>query len=729
VKIADGEIVSLANALVRINDSNLAFTKKFSGSNLSELIDTSSAIAGTTIDGGGGNDYIKGSNYSDKLTTGAGNDLIVAGAGNDSITANGNLGDVNLLAGGAGNDTFTGGKGSDVFVFEHDSTKQSGVDVINGATSADSIVFSKEVYQDADLTEDSFTYIKNGNNLEIIKKSNNDKVIVKNYFSSGDKVGNLYLNSTWKDLIPNDVHKAFDISQNINKVFESATEIVDLNKVNVLINDGSGNNSLVGTETGNIDTFNMKTGGNDTITGGVGVTKIVYENANFGKDTVNIKDDENVVIDLSSFTTSDRVFVSRVGSDIKIYVDEINSNSNYILVKNYNSNKFDSHVSILVQDLQDKVVDLALSDVMFDTDIPTTLSSFTGTLLSEEIDARNTNLTKISSMGGSDRIIANNSGMTINTGVGNDTVFGGAGADTVTFGKTVAIEYNDDFSDKTYGENVYFYRTSNPEVQIDNVQFNGDDVIYLEKGADLRVNVIGQLQIDTVADGLTTTSYNEISKNYISRSRNGNDLLITITYYQKVVKKNEGLDEVVESKTGTITVKDYFSSVELAKVTLNCAKSENSITEDDSFEIGEIVKTFAPTDPNLTYNGSWYDETIDARVAGGAVTINGGSGSENILGSKYNDTLNGGVGDDTITGNAGDDILSGGDGFNTFNFNQGDGKDIITDATVRDTINITDTFESIEFIKRSSVRNISLILNLLIYVIIKLICEVYFSLS
>ena len=60
---------------------------------------------GTTINGGGGNDYIIGHDGSDVLNGGDGNDLISGYYGNDT------------LAGGTGSDTLIGGPGKDTFVF------------------------------------------------------------------------------------------------------------------------------------------------------------------------------------------------------------------------------------------------------------------------------------------------------------------------------------------------------------------------------------------------------------------------------------------------------------------------------------------------------------------------------------------------------------------------------------------------------------------------------------
>ncbi|QID17096.1 retention module-containing protein [Nitrogeniibacter mangrovi] len=82
------------------------------GASASAVIDTGVPPEGVTLDGGGGNDILVGTDLVDTLNGGDGNDTLYGGGGNDTL----NGGDGNdLLVGGAGNDTLTGGLGADVF--------------------------------------------------------------------------------------------------------------------------------------------------------------------------------------------------------------------------------------------------------------------------------------------------------------------------------------------------------------------------------------------------------------------------------------------------------------------------------------------------------------------------------------------------------------------------------------------------------------------------------------
>lgn len=85
--------------------------------------------AGTTIDGGAGNDFLRTSGGDDMLIGGLGNDRINAGGGRDTL--NGGAGK-DVLIGGGGQDVLTGGGGADRFVFDDGETGR-------GRNSADRI--------------------------------------------------------------------------------------------------------------------------------------------------------------------------------------------------------------------------------------------------------------------------------------------------------------------------------------------------------------------------------------------------------------------------------------------------------------------------------------------------------------------------------------------------------------------------------------------------------------
>lgn len=71
-----------------------------------------------------------------------------------------------------------------------------------------------------------------------------------------------------------------------------------------------------------------------------------------------------------------------------------------------------------------------------------------------------------------------------------------------------------------------------------------------------------------------------------------------------------------------------------------------------------------------TINGSTANDVLEAGDSGGTAepgaTMNGGDGSDRLLGGPGNDLLNGGNGDDVLIGGLGDDTLNGGPGENQY---------------------------------------------------------------
>ncbi len=104
-----------------------------------DSLDGSASTSAMTVDGGAGNDTIKGGSGADSLSGGAGDDRIFSGAGNDTVS--GGDGNDSILA-GSGNDSVSGGDGNDTILSEFgDDTIDAGAgdDVIGGSLGSDLI--------------------------------------------------------------------------------------------------------------------------------------------------------------------------------------------------------------------------------------------------------------------------------------------------------------------------------------------------------------------------------------------------------------------------------------------------------------------------------------------------------------------------------------------------------------------------------------------------------------
>ena len=69
---------------------------------------------------------------------------------------------------------------------------------------------------------------------------------------------------------------------------------------------------------------------------------------------------------------------------------------------------------------------------------------------------------------------------------------------------------------------------------------------------------------------------------------------------------------------------------------------------------------------NITLNGTSADDTLDGKLAGVQLVIDGGEGDDVLSGSDLGDTLNGGAGSDKLYANGGADTLRGGNGSDTY---------------------------------------------------------------
>jgi Ca2+-binding RTX toxin-like protein len=97
--------------------------ENFVGTAGADVFDGSTSLTGFSVDGGGGNDTLTGSNGDDTEDDGDGDDLMSGGGGNDT------------LSDGAGNDTVFGGAGNDLFILG------TGTNFVSGDEDNDTFAF------------------------------------------------------------------------------------------------------------------------------------------------------------------------------------------------------------------------------------------------------------------------------------------------------------------------------------------------------------------------------------------------------------------------------------------------------------------------------------------------------------------------------------------------------------------------------------------------------------
>jgi Ca2+-binding RTX toxin-like protein len=149
----------------------------------------------------------------------------------------------------------------------------------------------------------------------------------------------------------------------------------------------------------------------------------------------------------------------------------------------------------------------------------------------------------------------------------------------------------------------------------------------------------------------------------------------------------------------TRDVGNIVMEIDVETLTLNALGGNDSATVEDLTGVVDLTAiNLLMGDGDDTVNGS---AQANAAIA---LTIDGGTGNDNLTGSPNADTMNGGAGNDTIVGLAGVDVVNGGDGDDTitggpgsetqlggagndtFVWNPGDGSDTLLGGTGTDTM-------------------------------------------
>ncbi|MBE9156636.1 hypothetical protein IQ265_27220 [Nodosilinea sp. LEGE 06152] len=229
-----------------------------------------------------------------------------------------------------------------------------------------------------------------------------------------------------------------------------------------------------------------------------------------------------------------------------------------------------------------------------------------------------------------------------NPGEGNDRIDGGAGYDTMLFNGSGASEIIDMLAN---GERFTFLRnvgavvmdTNNLE-QVDFRAFGGADTVNIN---DLTGTDIKQINLNLGISG-TAGGDGEIDTINITGSDRHDAIRIATS----------GHDVVVSGLTANVSIFRADASDRL----LVSGGNGNDQIKADHLELNRIQ-----------------------------LTIEGGAGHDNIVGSVNSDTLLGGLGNDTLLGGKGADTLTGNEGSDSFRFDHLDqAGDIITDFVAAD---------------------------------------------
>jgi Ca2+-binding RTX toxin-like protein len=254
--------------------------------------------------------------------------------------------------------------------------------------------------------------------------------------------------------------------------------------------------------------------------------------------------------------------------------------------------------------------------------------------------------------------------ITVDGGLGNDTLLGSNGADTLLGGD------GNDFVDGNQGNDLGFLGAGNDTFQWD--PGDGSDTIEGQDGADTML-----------FNGANISEKMDVSANgaRVRFTRDVANIVMDLNDVETInTKALGGADTFTVNDLSGTDVTDVVTDAGLNdnaadSVIVNATNGDDVVTATGANGSSTVTGLAArvtttgaafATD-RLTINALAGDDVIDATTLAAnaiALTANGGAGDDVILGGAGNDTLNGNDGDDVILGGAGQDIIDGGAGGN-----------------------------------------------------------------
>lgn len=523
-----------------------------------------------SIVAGAGNDTIDGGAGADTIYYGSGNDLVYGGDGSDWIDDASGIDstvDSSTVFGGTGSDTIFGTAGNDSLDGGADNDLirgESGSDTISGGSGSDTLY--------GDSGNDS---IEGDGNHDLIFGGDGDDTLDGGagndtiYGEGGDDL--IYEGSNSNN--PGEIYGG----DGNDTIYGGTGGGSDL-----LVGD-SGDDLIVDLSSGSISF--------DTLQGGTGSDTL---DAGFGDDLVHGGDDADVIVLKDDFgndtitggeggTDSDTIDLTALTGSVTVTYssDELGTITDGTFTADFSEiEKF------LLTDYNDIVVANTATSVGIDVDAGAGQDTIEG------------------SNGGNDTIVG---------GAGADSLRGWEGDDLIDGGSGDDLLQGDDGSDTLIGG-------------------TGDDYISLWTGND---SVLAGDGSDTI------TIHDSFGNDTIFGGEGGTD--------------DDTLD--LTWLTGPVTVS--YSGDEAGTITDGT----------DTISFSEIENIFL-TDGDDNLDGSFDDFGVNVFAEDGNDSISGGSAS---------DTIDGGSGNDFLSGSTGDDSLTGGSGDDTFTYAVGDGDDTISD--------------------------------------------------
>ncbi|MGH1404912.1 MAG: calcium-binding protein, partial [Alphaproteobacteria bacterium] len=644
---------------------------------------------GTEVDqlnGGAGNDFLYGSGGGDILNGGAGfdriegltNDILLGGVGEDQLFSDG---DGAILDGGEGND-YLSGIGSNISYIA-----SAGTDVILDHGDNSTLVFSEGSAEDL-----SFHQATNGS--LVITKSDDDLVIVQNYFDGnelefisfdgGNTIDSIAL------LIDGGIeYYQSDLSQ--LSALDYALELPDI-------------------YTGGMeDNIYIALADQDEVYSGDGANSFI-----FGRSetliTVTISsdlDDQNEVIVLENETSFDNVQL--------IYEDEVMSlhhSGGEIVIENALEDGQSEHYVVEVNGIQRSLAEIGVTIVV--TDDHVLEGDLNGYSIHDTIYVEGemggvhglSGDDTLTGDGGLNRLYGDEGNDTLNGGGGNDELYGGLGNDVIHDGEGDDIIRGDELQDNgtgnvtSPGADTFYDGQGNDLYYVDS-----SDTIHLGQGENVirlqdlsydfqdKYNHNPEEEDDLggatlVIDGVSSIDDLQFIRTYDFDSHDINDQYDYTLHYNG----NSVQLDIYQYYTSApqVYLSDVDLSISLADIPLHTVLTPEWEEDNPFFFFSDELRTF-PQEQVITLAEGTEGFTIGVSLDDGDARFNGnasgnyvskandegilvaygyggndfiyaGNGDSELYGGLGDDTLEGGLGDDLIEGNEGNDTIAGGDG-------------------------------------------------------------------
>jgi Ca2+-binding RTX toxin-like protein len=679
--LINGDAVPVLGGQPTVADTSVIQVFGQGGDDMIALDETNGALPAAQLFGGDGNDTLIG---------GSGNDMLFGQAGNDTLIGKG--GD-DLLFGGDGNDTLIGGTGNDQMFGQAGNDLMiwnpgEGSDLMEGGDGID----TAEV--NGGNGSETFTITANGTRVRF------DRVSPAPFSLDIGTTENLVVNANGGD----------DIITAGNGLASLIHLTLDGGAGNDTITGGDGNDTLIGGDGNDVITGGR---GSDTAFLGTGDDTFIW-NPGDGSDVVEGQDGFDT-LQFNGANVAENMHISANGHRVKLTRDVGNVTMDLNGMEQLNIVALGGADNIVVDnlagtDVKQVAIDLsgtpgsrtgdgAPDGVTVDGTAGKDTVQVVGSGGNVTVAGLATTVTIAGSEGANDRLIistlagndvidasglqAGTTQLTIDGGAGNDTITGSAGDDLLLGGA------GNDLVNGGRGNDVAFLGSGN-----DTFVWNpgdGSDVVEGQDGTDTLVfnGSNANENIDLSANGGRVRLFRDVgnvtmdldSIEHIQVHALGGADTITVNDLTGTGVTQVALDLALPagSNTGDGQPDTVIVNGTAGNDTISVASSGSSIVVNGLAAQVTIAGAEGAND-KLVINGLGGDDIIDAsRLRAGQVnlTLNGGDGDDQIVGSAGNDTVIGGRGNDTALLGAGND---------TFVWNPGDGSDVVEGQAGFDTL-------------------------------------------